>query len=102
MDLDIRRSGIEIPEEARERLARRLQFALGRIGRRVARIHVHFADEDGPRRGIDKRCTIVVRLIRGGEVIVEDHDAELMALLDRTANRAGQAVLRQMSRMRSH
>ena len=101
MDLDIRRSGIEIPEEARERLVRRLQFALGRVGRRVARIHVHFADEDGP-HGINKRCTIIVRLVRGDEVIVEDHDAELMALLDRTVNRAGQAVFRQMSRMRSH
>lgn len=100
MNLNIRQSGIEIPQEARERLEKRLHFALGRMSHRVRRIQVHLADENGPRGGIDKSCTVLVKLARGGEVVIADRDADLSALLDRAVNRAGQAVLRQMSRVR--
>jgi hypothetical protein len=98
MQLDIRRQGIEINEEAKARLLRRLDFALGRLGQRVMRVWVHLANENGLRGGIDKRCRILVRLQHLPDVLVEDRDADLHVLIDRTANRAGLAARRELSR----
>ncbi|MFO0927083.1 MAG: hypothetical protein U0736_08575 [Gemmataceae bacterium] len=98
MQVDIRRQGIEIDEEARARVERRLDFALGRMDRHVMRVWVHLADENGQRGGIDKRCRILVRLQHLPDVLIEDHDANLNCLIDRTVNRAGLAVRRELSR----
>jgi hypothetical protein len=98
MQLDIRRQGIEIDDEAKARLLRRLDFALGRLGRHITRVWVHLADENGPRGGIDKRCRILVRLQHLPDVLVEDRDADLHVLIDRTVNRAGLAARREVSR----
>jgi hypothetical protein len=98
MHLDIRRQGIEINDEAKARLLRRLDFALGRLGRHVSRVWVHLADENGQRGGIDKRCRVLVRLQHLPDVLVEDRDADLNVLIDRTVNRAGQAARRELSR----
>lgn len=98
MQLDIRRQGIEINDEAKARLERRLDFALGRLSRHVTRIWVHLADENGQRGGIDKRCRILVRLQHLPDVLVEDRDADLPALIDRAVNRAGLAVRRELSK----
>jgi len=98
MQLDIRRQGIEIDEAAKARLLRRLDFALGRLGEHVMRVWVHLADENGPRGGIGKRCRILVRLQQLPDVLIEDRDADLNVLLDRTVNRAGLAVRRELGR----
>jgi hypothetical protein len=98
MQLDIRRHGIDIDEDAKARLQRRLDFALGRLGQHVMRVWVHLADENGQRGGIDKRCRILVRLQHLPDVLVEDHDGDLSVLIDRTVNRAGLAVRRELNR----
>ena len=98
MQLDIRRQGIEINDEAKGRLLRRLDFALGRLGQHVTRVWVHLADQNGLRGGIGKRCRILVRLQHLPDVLVEDHDSDLHVLIDRTANRAGLAARRELSR----
>jgi ribosome-associated translation inhibitor RaiA len=98
MQLEIRRHGIEIDDEVKSRLERRLDFALGRLGRHIQRVWVNLTDENGPRGGIDKRCRILVRLQHLPDVLVEDRDADLRSLIDRTINRAGLAARREVSR----
>jgi hypothetical protein len=98
MQLDIRRQGIDIDDEAKSRLERRLSFALGRLGRHVQRVWVHMAGEGGLRGGIDKRCRILVRLQHLPDVLVEDRDADLRVLIDRAVNRAGLAARREIDR----
>lgn len=98
MQIDIRRQGIEIDEEAKARLLRRLDFALGRLGQHIMRVWVHLADENGDRGGIGKRCRILVRLQHLPDVLVEDRDASLSVLIDRAVNRAGLAARRELNR----
>jgi len=98
--LDIRHHGIEMSEGVRERLTRRLEFALGRFSRRLGRIRIHLSGLNGDHGGNDKRCCLVARVQRGGEVVVEDRDGDLDTLIDRTCNRMGQAVLRELGRRR--
>jgi hypothetical protein len=98
MQIDVRRQGIEIDDDTRARLMRRLDFALGRLGQHVSRVWVHLADENGPRGGVGLRCRILVRLSHLPDVLVEDRDATLTALIDRTVNRAGLAARRELQR----
>jgi len=100
MWLDIRSQDLDIGQGLRGHIERRLRFALGRFGPRVSRVTVYLADLNGPRGGIDKRCRIVVRLQRSGQVFVEDTDTDLEAVVDRAADRVGQSVSRHLERRR--
>jgi ribosome-associated translation inhibitor RaiA len=98
MNLDVRRQGIEINEEVREHLKRRLTFNLGRFSQRVERVQVFLVEQNGPRGGIDKLCRILLRMRGLPDIVVEDRDADLLPLIDRTANRMGQVVRRELGR----
>ena len=98
MQLDVRRQGIDIDETSRVRLARRVEFALGRLGRHVSRVWVHLADDHGPRGGSDMRCRVLVRLQHLPDVVIEDRDSDLNVAIDRAVNRAGLTVRRELSR----
>jgi ribosomal subunit interface protein len=101
MQLDIRRQGIELDEEMQAHLERRLDFALGRLDHRVIRVEVHLANENSQRGGIGRRCRLLVHLKYLPDVMVEDHDDDLHTLIDRTVNRAGQVVRRELDRRHS-
>jgi putative sigma-54 modulation protein len=98
MQFDIRRQGIELDDEAKARLERRLDFALGRLGRHIMRVWVHMADENGPKGGVGKRCRILVRLQHLPDILVEDRDADVNVLIDRTVNRTGLSVRRELDK----
>ena len=100
MQLDIRSQGLDIGQDLRGHIERRLRFVLSRFGDRIGRVTVYLADLNGPRGGIDKRCRIVVRLLRSGQVFVEDTDSDLEAVVDRAADRVAQSVRRQLERRR--
>ncbi len=100
MRLEIRSPHLEIDNELRAHIERRLRFVLGRFGTRISGVTVFVADLNGPRGGIDKRCRIVVRLIRSGEVFVEDVDTDLGVVMDRAADRVGLSVSRELERRR--
>ncbi len=80
----------------RERIERRLDFALGRFGDQVRRVSIYLADVNGPRGGVDKLCRIAAELPGHGRAVVEGVDDSLSAAIDRTADRVGQAVSRRL------
>ncbi len=100
MQVEIRGQGVELTETARERLGRRLDFALGRLGRNVSRVWVHLAGEDGGDEGIEKRCRVLVRMPDQPDVMVEGRGQDINRLIDRTVNRAGLAARRHLGRHR--
>jgi putative sigma-54 modulation protein len=100
MWVTIHGQGLAVGGAERERVERRLGFALGRFGDRVGRVTVHLVDVSGPRGGVDKRCRVVVEVPGHGAVVVEEADADLNALIDRAADRIGQAVRRRLDRAR--
>jgi putative sigma-54 modulation protein len=102
MRFDIRGQHIEVTEGLRAHATRRLQFALGRFGPRIARVTVCLTDLNGPHGGRDKQCRMVAEMPPGGKVIVEDIDADLYAAITQTADRLGRAVAREMERRREH
>jgi hypothetical protein len=98
--VDIRHRGVEIDSQGLTHIERRLAFALGRFGPRVLQVTVFLADENGPKGGLDKRCRLVARLARLGVITVEDRDAELTTLMDRSTDRLERAIERALERRR--
>ena len=81
-------------------IERRLRFALGRFGARVARVETTLTDLNGPRGGVDKQCRIIASLVPKGEVIVEVRDADIFIAVDRAADRLGRVTARELERRR--
>ena len=84
----------------REHIARRLRFALGPVFPRVPVVSVAVGDENGPRGGEDKFCSIRAEVDGLGAVFVRDRHADLYAAISLAAARVGRAVLRAVRRSR--
>jgi putative sigma-54 modulation protein len=98
MRMTLRTVGVELSDRLRGYVERRLMFALGRFGRRVTTVSVWINDENGPKGGVDKKCTIAARLKGAGVVRVEEIGAELCPVVDCAAGRLDRAVSRRIER----
>lgn len=100
MRIHIHARGFALTEALRIHGERRLLFALSRFGRQVLAVKMALDDLNGARGGIDKRCQVVVGLVAGGGLRVEQLDGDLYAAIDRAADRAHHAVAREVGRRR--
>lgn len=98
MHIEIQARGFHLTEGLRARAERRVRFALGSLGGRVRHVIVRLADENGPRGGVDKRCTIRANLPGTPPVVIEHQEADLYVAIDRAADRVGRAVSRRLER----
>ena len=86
----------------REYTTRRLSFALRRFEDRVRHITVRFIDVNGPRRGVDSRCSMAVDLVGGRRIVVEATTAWPFASVAKAATRLNAVVRKQAGRASSH
>ena len=100
MEVTISTKGIAVDDIFRAYVDRRLRFSLGRFGSHIKRVMVRFADTNGPRGGLDKRCQINVALQPSGSVRIEDFDLDMRPVVDRAAARAASAIERELQRRR--
>ena len=100
MELDIRSQNLHVDEATESHVQRRMNFALEQFNSWITRVQVHLEDVNGPRRGIDKQCRILVNLKGGKTIKVEDLDVDLIAAVNRAADRVGQVVSREVDRRR--
>ena len=101
MKLSISGKNLKLDDAMKEYIERRVYFALSRFSPRISRVSVMAEDINGPRGGIDKRCRIVVKLERSGELTVEATDADMSAAVSAVADRVGRAVQRELERRRT-
>lgn len=98
MQIDIQARGLDLTPALRQYAERRLSFALSRAQDHIRNITVRLSDINGPRGGVDKQCQLQVRLDGMPSVVIQNTDENLYAAVDRAADRAGRAVLRQQAR----
>jgi putative sigma-54 modulation protein len=101
MKIDVHVNGIEVTDDTLTLLRQRLESELERLGRRLHRVHVHIADINGSKGGIDKLCRVVAHIRRQPALVVEDRDGDLKALIGRIGDRVGQAAGRRLDRPRN-
>ncbi len=94
----VRAEGAPVEAEDRAYLRCKLGAKLGKFARAVERVSVRIRDVNGPRGGVDKRCTIKVTLAGLPSVVVEERRASLQAAMDGAMRRAETAVKRSMKR----
>lgn len=97
MKIDIQARHIELNQQLKEHIQRKLQFSLNRFERHIGGVSVGLADVNGPKGGFDKQCTIQVFLDRMEDVVVKDIQANLSVAIDRAMQRSGRSVARKIN-----
>ena len=98
MRIEIRGLGFPLTAALSDHTERRLRFALTRTSDRIKRVVVRLGDRNGPRGGADKFCRMQVYLEHAAPVLIEDAGADLYAVIDRAAERAGRNVAKRVNR----
>jgi ribosome-associated translation inhibitor RaiA len=101
IELFVRAGQNETTEALREHALRRLSFAVRPFRHRVRRVTVRVADENGPRGGVDTRCSITADLVDGRSLHVEARAAWPFAANTLAAGRLGEALRRDTDRHRA-
>ena len=102
VDFVVRGARGDTTEALREYAARRLSFAVRRFTHRVRHLTVRLVDENGPRRGVDARCSITADLVDGGQLFVEATAAWPFAAITLAAGRLSEALRREADRHAVH
>jgi ribosome-associated translation inhibitor RaiA len=89
-------------ETIREYASHRLSLALRRFESRIRRVIVRVSDLNGPRRGVDSRCSIAVDLVDGRQIFVNATTAWPFASVKRAASRLNEALRREIDRTAWH
>lgn len=100
MRIDIQGLGFPLTAPLLEHTERRLRFALTRTSARIKRVTVRLGNTNRPRGGGDKFCRIQVVLDGAQPVLIEDSGADLYAVINRAADRAGSNVTQSVDRWR--
>jgi putative sigma-54 modulation protein len=98
----IRSGRADTAEAIREYATRRLAFALRPFEQRVRRVKLSLIDVNGPRGGVDARCSIAVDLVDGHRLFVDATTAWPFASVTRAAGRLNAALRRKLARSALH
>jgi putative sigma-54 modulation protein len=94
----IRAGQADTADALREYAERRLSFALRRFAHQVQHVTVRLVDVNGPRRGIDSRCSINANLVDGRRIFVEASSAWPFTAITQAAHRMNEAIRRELGR----
>lgn len=100
MKLIVKDHHLDSPAALRAHIRRRILFALGRFGARIAQVTVRLLDLNGPKGGVDKMCRIEAHLAGTKPVVIEEVGPELRPAVDRSIRRIERAVARRIDRAR--
>jgi ribosome-associated translation inhibitor RaiA len=96
----LREIGVELDEEHRALILRKLGMKLGKFATSIERVTVRVTDANGPRGGVDHVCNVKVVLSGLPSVVVERQDVSPHAAIDRALGATAQAVRRSVRRRR--
>ena len=101
MRIHVSARGVSVSADLMNRIERRVRFALGRFSSRIARVRVRLIDINGPKGGIDTRCTIQVEIPGQTSLYIHETQVDAEVAVDLATDRAGRAVARRTERARS-
>jgi ribosome-associated translation inhibitor RaiA len=96
----VRVSGVELDDDDRGLIRKKLGMKLGKFATSIERVSVRVTDTNGPRGGVDQVCKVKVVLSGLPSVLVERRHATLQAAIDLALRATEQAVRRSVSRRR--
>jgi len=100
MQINIKGRQVQLQDETIKNMKRRLLFSLSRFGHAIQGVTVQLTDINGPKGGHDKECLIIVKLQKGGKVVVQGSGIDCELALNHCADRIGRTVDRELTRRR--
>lgn len=94
----IRAGQVETVDALREYADRRLAFAVRPFAHRIQFLTVRLVDMNGPRGGVDGRCSITAMLADGRRIFVEATEAWPTAAITSAAGKLNASIRRQVGR----
>lgn len=98
MKIEVRGDNIQLPQHTRVSIENKCRLAFGRIVSAIGDVRIVFRDENGPRGGVDLRCSVDVRMRSGAEVRAEGVDALAHTAADLAMERAARSAHRTLAR----
>jgi putative sigma-54 modulation protein len=98
MQIGIQARGFTLTEALRAYCERKIRLALGSSSGKVRGALMRLTDENGPKGGIDKRCSIRVVLHEAPMVVVTQDETDLYFAIDRAADRMARTISRRLDR----
>jgi hypothetical protein len=96
----IRVLGVEMQDDDRDNIARKLGMKLGKFASSIERVTVRLSDANGPKGGLDQICQIKVVLSGLPSIVVEERASALHTATERAMKTAALAVRRGVQRRR--
>ena len=100
MQWELKAAAVHASEGLKDRIDRRLRFALSRFDGRVDHVVVFLKSLNGPKGGIDKSVRILAHIDGAGVVAAMVVDSGWEVAVDRCTDRIGVNVARQLIRHR--
>ncbi len=92
---------IQGSERLTEQVEAAIEAALARFGEAITTVEVHFADENGKKKGGDDiRCSIEARFTGRKPIGVTHHASDLLVALDAAAEKMAAVLDHQLGRIR--
>jgi ribosome-associated translation inhibitor RaiA len=88
MELSIRTRSVELTDEIRDLVTRRIELALDTFEDRIKSCLVYLMDLNGPKGGVDKICQIDIQVQGVGDLVVREAGSTVAAALSRATRRA--------------
>ena len=98
IDFVVRSASVADPDVFRTYAERRLAFALRRFEHRARRVLVRLGDTNGPRGGVDSRCSITLQMRDGRHIDVGAVTAWPFASITLAAKRLNEALRRELEK----
>lgn len=92
--LSVRTTGLDVSDDTRESVRRRMGTKLGKYAGRIERLSVRFEDANGPRGGVDTVCRVKVVLSGLDSVIFESRGRDVAEATSLAAAGVERAVRR--------
>jgi hypothetical protein len=100
MKVQLHTNGLKLAAGERELILSGLFAELSHLSRIVSRVNVYLQDCNGPKKGVDKTCRLVIHLRRRPPLVIQDQDAQLLRLIHRVIDRSGQVLQRRTENRR--
>ncbi|MCF6291366.1 MAG: hypothetical protein L3J03_10285 [Desulfobacterales bacterium] len=100
MILEINSKQAGIDEDVSRQARHLLRFSLSRFEGVVSRVKVRFFDINGPKGGVDKRCRIMAKLRRSGQIVVLGQGSNYLEALGNCLERLVRSTRREVEKRR--
>ena len=80
----------------------RVRTALERFSQHLRTVDVRFSDINGPRGGVDKRCTLTIEVTGAQNVRIEEDSTSVERAVSVAADRAKKVIASRVDRLNAH